>query len=413
MRGTLLAWSVLGAVLASGTPAAAHVGEVPAGIDALGPGAPVVETSVGLLVPDGDVHRWVCHEAVVQSDFFLTPRYARSPDGVLMTALGLLDVGTDPRQSVYRSEDGGCTWAAPEGLTDRVVVDLALGPGDAGLAVTGRPPGDPEFPGNTIFVTDDGGGSWGPSDVDRDPRTFRTVATSPDGATSWATSIRYTPPGAWIHRSVDGGETWQESAHDFVLAGERWTVLDVLLPHPDDPEAAWIRQAGEQGDRLYLATAGGATLEELVHLPGADGLVHDAAWYRGDLFVAGSDGVLVFPEGRGSPSAWPGTGEPVRGLSVEGDVLHLVHGDVGGHVMTTLPAETFLDFSTVTGPPACAEDATATVRCGPLWDDLAARLQPPPDPTPAPSDVPPPSDGCPAGPAAALALLVPLGARRP
>jgi len=411
MARTLLACLTVTAALTA-PAASAHVGEVPGGLDALGPAPPAVETTVGLLLHDGDGYRWVCHEAVVRSDFFLTPRYARGPDGTLITSIGLLEVGTDPRQSLYRSVDGGCNWDTPAGLTDRVVVDVALGAGGVGLAVTGRPPGDPDFPGNSIFATTDGGATWAPTEVDGVERVFRTVVASPDGATAWASSIRFTPPGAWIHRSLDGGATWEESAHDFVLEGERWTVLDVLLLHPTDADVGYVRQAGEQGDRLYLASGGGATLEELVHLPGPEGLVHDAAWYRGDLLVATSDGVLVFADGRGAPAAWPGAEGEVRGLAADGDVLHLVHGANQGHVMTTLPAETYVDFSAVAGPLACADDATAAVRCDPLWEDLAVRFTPPDGPTPAPPDEDPPADGCPAGPALGVLLVAPLAGRR-
>lgn len=372
IRTSLLLASVL---TQTATNSWAHVGEVPGGIDVLAGRDLGLETTVGLLLPDGDDYRWLCHESVVGSDFFLTPRYARNAEGVLLTALGLLDVGTDLRESVYRSTDG-CGWAAPEGLTDRIVVDVAFNPQDADQvgAVTGHLAGTAEFSGNALLVSEDAGATWNASALEGLDRVFRGLHWSADGATIWATSVWFVPPGAWIHRSTDGGETWQEHAHDFVLDGERWTVLDVLLGHPDDAEVAFLRQAGETGDRLYRASGGGAVLEELLYLPDR-AEIHDAAWVDGDLFVASTVGVYIVQDGRGAATFWPGGTGDVRGLAHSDQGLHVVYGPDQGHLMATFPASgPQVDFTNVVGPIVCPQGSTAAERCEDLWPGLEATL---------------------------------------
>ena len=137
--------------------ASAHVGDVVGGIDmVVGPDGAEIEASYGLVVPDGDDWRWICHEVVTEPGVVRSPRYARSPDGGWLAWLPDPALGRDG-ETLFRSTDG-CDWPAVQGLG--TVSQAVFDPADGRTALaTSATPGAR----NAIFESTDGGLTFAPA----------------------------------------------------------------------------------------------------------------------------------------------------------------------------------------------------------------------------------------------------------
>jgi len=165
---------------------------------------------------------------------------AATPDGTLLA-------GVEPA-GLFRSTDGGATWAHVEGLTNHPTRPT-WGPGAGGLILHTIVP-HPTDPMRTwvgisavgVFETRDGGVSWEPRNVgvragflpDPHPITgqcvhkFAMAAGEPD--------TLYQQNHCGVYRSDDGGATWIELT-DNGLPSE---FSFPLVTHPRDPDTAWV-----------------------------------------------------------------------------------------------------------------------------------------------------------------------------
>ncbi|HZY42842.1 MAG TPA: hypothetical protein VFF59_12685, partial [Anaerolineae bacterium] len=198
---------------------------------------------------------------------------------------------------VYRSTDGGNGWQ-PSGLSDQVIIDLAISPDFASdrtlFAAVGLGPG-----GYNVYRSTDGGTTWQlpyvtPYDdgfqplirlslspnYGADHTVYALGATetykSTDGgrvfarmggwyATHHITALAFSPAfdtdhtvfaavqGGGIMKSLDSGSTWAATSFDFNFT---FTALAVSPNYPNDLTVAAIN--GYNG-QLYLSTDGGAT----------------------------------------------------------------------------------------------------------------------------------------------------------
>ncbi|MGA8095375.1 MAG: hypothetical protein WB823_14050 [Steroidobacteraceae bacterium] len=225
----------------------------------------------------------------------------RNADVVVVAALGHI-FGPNPERGIYRSTDGGKTWVHALAIDDDTgVVDLAADPTNPDLLyaaawqMRGRPwlsyfeP--PAGPGSAIYRSTDGGATWarlagvgwpqGPLG-----RIGLAVAHTPRGTRIYATVASDSEGGIW--RSDDGGGHWQrvntdadtfgnwyfsrltvdprnadtvysagQSVRRSTDAGKNWTIIKGA-PGGDDYHFVWLNP--EHPDHWLTASDQGAVV---------------------------------------------------------------------------------------------------------------------------------------------------------
>ena len=235
------------------------------------------------------------------------------PDVVFAAAGGDLFTPGGER-GIFRSTDGGRTWAAV--LTDNPTTggaDLAMDPTDPDhlLATMWDRQRTPDLrryggPGSGLYRSTDGGDTWAPV-TDGIPGFAAdsgriAVAFSPaDPSRVYAVVTRGDGRSGGFHRSDDGGVTWalvndrdRYTASQFIFG---WWFSKVF-PAPEDPDRVLV-----PGLQLLESTDGGETFvaDARVH---AD--QHALVWADGDPSVAhlGSDGGLYTSRDGGRTFSW-------------------------------------------------------------------------------------------------------------
>ena len=208
-------------------------------------------------------------------------------------------VGTgegSPRNSVnhgngvYKSVDGGETWAHLGLEGSRAIHRILLHPSDpdvAYLAVLGSPFGDSEERG--VYRTRDGGATWertlyvdertGAADLVMDPR-------NPDKLVAAMWSHRREPwtftsggPGSGLHVSYDGGSTWvRRTVDDGLPAGELGRIG--LAIARSEPSVVYALVEAEKSV-LLRSDDGGRSFETV----NSDDGVSPRPFYYSDIFV--------------------------------------------------------------------------------------------------------------------------------
>lgn len=188
---------------------------------------------------------------------------------------GRIYVGT-AGDGVHWSTDGGRRWS--KGLDRREVYGLTADPGDPLHVLAATNDG--------LFQSRDGGRTW----------VERTLRHPVDGRIN-ALSLAFDGPGGliwagswdWLHRSSDGGATWQAVAEVPGLA------IEALAVDPSKPGTVYAGcrpSIGQPGpERLFKTTDGGRTWLPL--LSPRTGIVYDVAAEpgRGAIYAATYDGV--------------------------------------------------------------------------------------------------------------------------
>ncbi|TMC09154.1 MAG: hypothetical protein E6J41_11255 [Chloroflexi bacterium] len=164
---------------------------------------------------------------------------------------GELWYGAEPA-SLYRSGDGGETWTACSGIDDpaeppewgerppadeRRVRHVALSPGGLVLAAVEE---------GWLVRSEDGGASWTRirDGLDRDCHAATLLPGDPDTV--------LVSTGAGVHRSEDGGRTFEPSSD-----GLRHPYVTRVVVHPDRPEVAFTA-ASRCGPRASAGRPEGA-----------------------------------------------------------------------------------------------------------------------------------------------------------
>lgn len=153
---------------------------------------------------------------------------------------------------VYKSTDGGLSWA-PTGLDwtlddFKVIYELAMSPADPQVIFAATNHG--------ILRTSDGGNTW----QNLRPGEYTDIQYRPgDTTTLYAAQYDY-----WNHsqlvKSTDGGETWTQMTN---LDVQYNTInIAVTRANPD-----WVGMRFSQGKKFYLSKDGGATFEFKSEMP--------------------------------------------------------------------------------------------------------------------------------------------------
>ncbi len=170
------------------------------------------------------------------------------PDLVYVAALGHAH-GPNPERGVYRSKDGGKTWERVLFRDERTgAIDLSIDPHNprvlyAALWEARRGPHEliSGGPGSGLFRSTDGGDTW--AEISRQPGLPAGVLGKIGVAASparpdrvWA--IVEAEDGA-VFRSDDGGERWTRLSEERNLRQRAWYYHHIIAD-PHDPETVWV-----------------------------------------------------------------------------------------------------------------------------------------------------------------------------
>ncbi|MCK6505797.1 hypothetical protein L6R53_20810 [Myxococcota bacterium] len=356
---------LLGWALAS-APAGGHAGGPLAGIDAhlRDDGGGVLETSFGLLTrAAGDPGwRWICHEAITTPEATLAPRYVEDAGGVLLGVVPDLAQAGQEGRAVYQSADGGCTWAAVEGLVGQPVTAVAAHSSQPGAWLVAA--------GARALWTTDGGARWEVAADAGVGGTIGSVAIATDGG-AWAAGVDGS--GALVLARAPSLEaTWSVQLHA-APAGVEGATLSVLAAAG---QRAWLAAGATLHDRLWITADGGATVVEAQAMEGD--LVDGGIEADGTVWLLETGrAVWRAPDGErfSAVTDWPGVGLQA------GDGLARVtaFADLTGSLMVGIDADGAVGHLVgpldVEGPAACIEGTAGRDTCLPLWATVQANLE--------------------------------------
>lgn len=236
------------------------------------------------------------------------------------TAPNTLYAGTADR-GIYKSSDGGVTWnAINQGIGYTNMQHLAIDPAHPQTLYAAPNTG---VSGGVVYKTADGGNSW--AVVDRAPAGVSQLAVDPQNP-----SILWEVGAGTTRKSVDAGATWNNAS----FPGTSIASL-VLDPHASGNVVAFSQpilvgpHPGNVSPYLYRSTDGGANWTKYDSpAPGSAG-----------LFIDGSTNPSTVYNGLGSRSSdagvtWsvlpssPVTGGPVSGVTIDpnGTLYAFVYG---------------------------------------------------------------------------------------
>jgi photosystem II stability/assembly factor-like uncharacterized protein len=183
--------------------------------------------------------------------------------------------GPNDTRGVYKSSDGGATWARVLDKGPNVgVSDLAIAAGNpnilfAGTWNTHRPPWSTyppiNGPGGGLYRTTDSGTTWTQLTANGlpDGDWGRVgVAVAPDGQRVYALIEAGKKSG--LYRSDDGANTWRLANSDSRLSNRAWYFMGITID-PNNPDVVYMPNIA-----LYKSEDGGKTITIVRGAPGGD-----------------------------------------------------------------------------------------------------------------------------------------------
>jgi photosystem II stability/assembly factor-like uncharacterized protein len=217
--------------------------------------------------------------------------HPRDPDHVWVAALGHT-WGRSAERGVFRSRDGGKTWAKVLFVDDTTgAVDLAMDPANPRVLYAAswqvlRTPWSLESggPGSGLHKTTDGGDTWKRLDGKGLPKgPWGRVGVSVSPARSERVYAVVEAEAGGVFRSDDGGATWERTNEERKLRQRAWYYTHVVAD-PREPDTVYVLNV-----ELFRSRDGGKTFQP-VRVPHGDN--HDL-WIAPEdprRMVEGNDG---------------------------------------------------------------------------------------------------------------------------
>ena len=234
-----------------------------------------------------------------------------NPDIVLVAALGHA-YGPNAERGVFRSADGGKTWSKVLYKDENTgAIDLAFDPDHARIVYaalwnTHRPAWSTyapiNGPGSGLYRSTDGGVTWAELGGHGLPsgqigRVGVAVAAGQAGRRVYAL---IDAEAGGLYRSDDGGESWRLVSTDRRLSIRAWYFSGVTID-PRDPDTVYVANVA-----LYRSTDGGRSFDAIKGAPGGDD--YHQLWIAPDdprRMILGSDqGSAISVDGSRTWSSW-------------------------------------------------------------------------------------------------------------
>jgi len=192
---------------------------------------------------------------------------------VYVAALGHA-YGPNPERGVYRSRDGGHTWTRVLFRdADTGAIDLALRPDNprtlyAALWQTRRPPWSvyppSSGPGGGLYRSTDGGDTWAPLAGHGFPESPGRIGLAIAPSRPDRMYAIVDAPRGGLYRSEDGGSSWTSTSDDPRLWQRGWYFGGVTVD-PQNADVVYVCNTA-----MYRSNDGGKTFSPIKGAPGGD-----------------------------------------------------------------------------------------------------------------------------------------------
>ncbi len=207
------------------------------------------------------------------------------------------------------SDDESCSWQAAGGaLSDVLPYALAVDPSNSKRVYAIGVPREDLSNGDSVYVSDDGGLSFGEPVFTSPPRSaVLSVMAAPSHPSRLFATMYSTPQNhPSLLRSDDRGEHWEVAADLVESLGEN--PFELLAIDPLDENTLYVRILGATAETLATSHDGGLSFVQSVSIPGKLSAFLKLA--SGTIIVAGTAGTdaLGYRSNDGGQSfeAWPG-----------------------------------------------------------------------------------------------------------
>ena len=232
-----------------------------------------------------------------------------NPNVVFVAALGHA-YGANPERGVYRTKDGGATWQKVLFKSDDVgAIDLAFDPQSsqtiyASLWNTRRPPWSiypPSYgPGAGIHKSTDGGTTWQPLTNGLPSEKVGRIGLAVSSKNRNRIYAIVDAKAGGLYRSDDAGANWSLISSDARIWGRGWYFCKVVAD-PNNPDIVYVSNTS-----LYRSTDAGKTWTAIKGAPGGDDY-HQLWIYPDDpkiMALASDQGAIVSVDGAATWSSW-------------------------------------------------------------------------------------------------------------
>jgi hypothetical protein len=268
---------------------------------------------------------------------------------------------------LIHSDDASCGWQAAGGaLSDVLPYTFAVDPSSSARVYAIGVPRQDLRGGDSIYVSDDGGVSFGPPVFTAPARSaLLSILVAPSRPNTIFATLFSTPQNhPSLLRSDDSGEHWEDVADLADALGEN--PFELLAIDPLDDTKLYARVLGPSAETLAISNDGGLGFVQSVSIPGKLNAFLQLA--SGTLLVAGTTGIQGVgyrsKDGGRTFEVWP-TAPHVHALAERSGKLY-VAGDsyADGYALAESEDEgntlqPLLAFEQVSEVTACVADACA------------------------------------------------------